>query len=126
MSKKNDPVYDQVEKMIFQCDSFRKIIPSDNTQAKLIVANFYEQLNTLKNIIESNSSDELIDKMIPLTKRELEILEHVSNGYTNKEIASALSVSPKTIEFHMRSILQKTESCSRTEAVKNAIKSGWI
>lgn len=62
----------------------------------------------------------------PLTKREKEILFHVSQGFTNREIASAFSLSEKTIEFHMKAIFQKTESDSRTEAVKNALTRKWI
>lgn len=62
----------------------------------------------------------------PLTKREKEILFHVSQGYTNREIASAFSISEKTIEFHMKAIFRKTESDSRTEAVKNAMLKEWI
>jgi DNA-binding CsgD family transcriptional regulator len=62
----------------------------------------------------------------PLTKREKEILFHVSQGYTNREIASAFGISEKTIEFHMKAIFRKTESHSRTEAVKNAMLRKWI
>ena len=62
----------------------------------------------------------------PLTKREKEILFHVSQGYTNREIASAFGISEKTIEFHMKAIFRKTESDSRTEAVKNAMLRKWI
>ena len=62
----------------------------------------------------------------PLSKREKEILFHVSQGFTNREIASALNISEKTIEFHLKSIFRKTESDSRTEAVKNALTKKWI
>lgn len=62
----------------------------------------------------------------PLSKREKEILFHVSQGFTNRAIASALNISEKTIEFHLKSIFQKTESDSRTEAVKNALLKKWI
>jgi DNA-binding CsgD family transcriptional regulator len=62
----------------------------------------------------------------PLTKREMEILTHVSQGFTNREIASALSISEKTIEFHLNSIFTKTEASTRTEAVTNALKNRWL
>lgn len=62
----------------------------------------------------------------PLSKREKEILLHVSQGFTNREIASALSISEKTIEYHLTSIFNKTEASSRTEAVTNALKNQWL
>lgn len=62
----------------------------------------------------------------PLTKREKEILFHVSQGFTNREIASAFGLSEKTIEFHLKAAFKKTESDSRTEAVKNALLRKWI
>lgn len=62
----------------------------------------------------------------PLTKREQEILFHVSQGFSNREIASAFNISEKTIEFHLRAVFRKAEASSRTEAVKNALTRGWI
>jgi len=62
----------------------------------------------------------------PLSKRETDILFHVSQGFTNREIASAFNLSEKTIEFHLKSIFSKTEASSRTEAVKNAMVEKWI
>lgn len=69
--------------------------------------------------------EESVDKS-PLTKRESEILLHVSQGFTNREIASALNLSEKTIEFHMSSVFVKTEASSRAEAVTNALKNKWL
>jgi len=62
----------------------------------------------------------------PFTNREKEILLHISQGFTNREIAGALEVSEKTIEYHVNSILQKTEATSRAEAVTNAFKNKWL
>ena len=62
----------------------------------------------------------------PLTKREKEILFHVSQGFTNREIASALDISEKTIEYHLNSVFTKTESSTRTEAVAQALKKNWL
>ena len=62
----------------------------------------------------------------PLSPKELEVLTLVSKGFTNKEIASALNVSHKTIEFHLSGIMRKTEASKRTEAVTNAIQKRWI
>lgn len=55
-----------------------------------------------------------------LTERELEVLHHVAAGARNREIASVLNVSIKTVEFHLRNILSKLGVRSRTEAVVRA------
>jgi DNA-binding NarL/FixJ family response regulator len=52
--------------------------------------------------------------MPPLTPREEEVLDHVLRGEKNKEIAAALGCSDKTIEYHMKNILRKTQMPSRT------------
>jgi DNA-binding NarL/FixJ family response regulator len=62
----------------------------------------------------------------PLTAREREVLFHVSQGFTNREIASAFNISEKTIEFHLKAVFQKTDASTRTESVKNAIKNKWL
>ncbi len=81
--------------------------------------------NTIQSLLQSLDESRLSEKN-PLTKREHEILSLVSKGFTNREIASALTISEKTIEFHLKSILAKTESSTRTEASTNALKNRWI
>ncbi len=79
-------------------------------------------IESLIKSLEKNS----ISPHNPLTARELEVLFHVSQGFTNREIASAFHLSEKTIEFHLKSIFIKTESSTRTEAVKNALNNKWL
>ncbi len=57
---------------------------------------------------------------IDLTERELEVLRHVEQGRTNKEIAEILIVSPTTVKKHVRSILMKLSANTRTEAASIA------
>jgi len=52
-----------------------------------------------------------------LTIREEEILGHVSNGLTNKEIAKRLAISEKTVKHYMTNIMQKLQVRNRVEAV---------
>lgn len=59
-----------------------------------------------------------------LTDREIEVLKLICDGNTNKEIASKLSVSPCTIDFHRQSVFKKTKSDSLASLVKFAIKNG--
>jgi DNA-binding NarL/FixJ family response regulator len=56
------------------------------------------------------------------TNRETEVFQLVANGFTNPEIASALDISVKTVQFHLQSIFRKTNTSSRTEAVSIAHK----
>lgn len=49
-----------------------------------------------------------------LTDREEEIVEHIADGLTNKEIAKALSISEHTVKEHVRHLLKKTKSSTRT------------
>ncbi len=54
----------------------------------------------------------------PLTVRELEILEFISNEYTNKEIADELFISPRTVETHRRNLIQKLKVKNTVGLVK--------
>ena len=61
-----------------------------------------------------------------LTSRENEVLRHVSQGKQNKEIASELSITERTVKFHISSILAKLNAGNRTEAVSIAVQNGLI
>jgi DNA-binding NarL/FixJ family response regulator len=61
-----------------------------------------------------------------LSPRELEILEMLSRGFTNKEIGRALGISRYTVRNHINSINQKLDVCDRTEAASVAMKQGII
>jgi len=56
------------------------------------------------------------DPLDDLTDREREILEHVADGDSNKEIAARLQISEKTVKHHMTNILQKLQARNRVEA----------
>jgi DNA-binding NarL/FixJ family response regulator len=51
-----------------------------------------------------------------LTKRELEVLKLVAKGYTNIQIGETLSISERTVRFHLQNIGDKIGVCSRVEA----------
>lgn len=57
-----------------------------------------------------------------LTPRELELLSLIVAGLANKEIAYRLEISDRTVQFHIRSIFEKTGARSRTEAAVLALK----
>ena len=62
----------------------------------------------------------------PLTPREREVLQMISAGLGNKEIAGRLSISEHTIKFHVASILGKLGASTRTEAVSIGIRHGLV
>jgi DNA-binding NarL/FixJ family response regulator len=62
----------------------------------------------------------------PLTKRELEVLDALAAGCTNKEIAGRLSVSLGTVKVHVEHILAKFAVAGRTEAAVKAIEMGIV
>ncbi|WP_333691749.1 response regulator transcription factor [Chloroflexus sp.] len=62
----------------------------------------------------------------PLSSRELEVLELVAAGRTNREIASQLDISNQTVKNHISSILRKLAVNDRTQAVVYAMRRGWI
>ena len=62
----------------------------------------------------------------PLTGREIEILDWVSKGTSNKQIARQLAISDQTVKNHITSILRKLNANDRTQAVIMAIQHGWV
>jgi DNA-binding CsgD family transcriptional regulator len=62
----------------------------------------------------------------PLSEREIEILQQVATGASNKEIAAALVISPNTVKVHLRNIFTKIGVVSRTEATLYAIKHNFV
>jgi two-component system, NarL family, response regulator YdfI len=61
-----------------------------------------------------------------LTPRELEILEMMAEGMSNRTIAARLGISSQTVKFHVASILAKLGAASRTEAVTFGVRHGLI
>ena len=61
-----------------------------------------------------------------LTERETEVLKLVARGFSNKEVASRLSISVKTVETHKAKIMEKLGLQSRSEVVRFALKRGWL
>lgn len=63
---------------------------------------------------------------VPLSPRETEILQFVTNGMSNKEIARRLRISQQTVKNHMTSILKKLNVQDRTQAAVTALRHGWV
>ncbi|MCX6012661.1 MAG: response regulator transcription factor [Chloroflexi bacterium] len=61
-----------------------------------------------------------------LTNREIEVLNLASRGLSNKEIAIKMGIGVRTVKGYMVNIFSKMRVASRTEAVLNALKLGWV
>ena len=72
---------------------------------------------------QSATADELSES---LTRREVEVLQMLAAGLSNKEIAAHLNISEHTAKFHVASILGKLGAGSRTEAVSIGIRRGLV
>jgi len=84
---------------------------------------FMEHLPTKKRVLFPDSD---ATAQSPLTKRELEILGFVSNGYPSKDIADFLGISSVTVNNHRQNILSKLGAASSAEAVNYAKNIGLM
>ncbi|RDK86993.1 response regulator transcription factor [Marinirhabdus gelatinilytica] len=82
--------------------------PMSPSIARQVIASFKPQTETI------------------LSNREMEVLQKLSNGTNNKQIAEDLFVSTNTIKAHIKNIYKKLHVNSRAEAVSKAMKKGWI
>lgn len=76
--------------------------------------------------VEEEDSGEPKDFYSPLSSREVEILDYIARGNSNKEIAKSLKISDQTVKNHITSILKKLSVSDRTAAVVHALRHGWI
>ncbi|CAN7720659.1 alpha/beta fold hydrolase [Variovorax sp. LjRoot290] len=61
-----------------------------------------------------------------LTARQIEVLRLVSHGHTDKQVAKALGLSPRTVEMHAAHAMQSLGCRSRAEAVRQALQRGML
>jgi NarL family two-component system response regulator LiaR len=62
----------------------------------------------------------------PLTPREVDVLQLVAQGHSNREIADTLTISERTVAAHLRGILGKLHLANRTQAALYALKEGIV
>ena len=65
-------------------------------------------------------------KKVRFTKREIEVLTLIGQGYSNKEMADALSISKRTVDFHLANIYDKLQVCNRVQAFRRATRLGLM
>ncbi|MDO5340152.1 MAG: response regulator transcription factor, partial [Eubacteriales bacterium] len=103
--------FDTLKKAIFKVYSGDKYI--EPNMMPLLNANMEEKSNVKKKISE-------------LTRREIDVLKMIASGAFNKEIASTLNISERTVKNHVSNIFKKIEVSDRTQAAVFAIKNGII
>ncbi len=71
-------------------------------------------------------ADPSLEHGTPLTDREMEVLKLAAQGNSNKQIGTVLEVSPRTAQAHLGHIFEKLGVASRTEAVIQGLRQGWL
>ena len=74
----------------------------------------------------SNDKEDARDETLKLTNREKDVLNCICQGFSNKEIAEKLFISPKTVDNHRTSLLSKTSSKNTASLVMYAIKNKLV
>jgi DNA-binding NarL/FixJ family response regulator len=83
-------------------------------------------LKSFRELTVEEEETETKDIYSPLSSREVEILDYIARGNSNKEIAKSLKISDQTVKNHITSILKKLSVNDRTAAVVHALRHGWI
>lgn len=86
-----------------------------------ITAHLFDRLAHLKEVAETRYMVNM-----PLTSRELEVLNLIAKGCSNKEIADQLVITLRTVKHHVHNILSKLDLKHRYEAAHLAMQQGWV
>ncbi len=79
-----------------------------------------------KMILEGFSRYGSVQKIEPLTSREIEVLRALVHGLIKKEIADQLNISQHTVDMHLRAVYRKLGVRTQTEAVSKALRQGLV
>ena len=107
----------------FRAYKQQKIIQENEIRHQLNI--YIKEIELLKNnnnvISDLNNAEPIIVNNSQLSERELEVLNELSGGKTNKEISETLFVSVNTVKTHLKNIYEKLDVKNRTQAVKKVI-----
>jgi DNA-binding NarL/FixJ family response regulator len=113
-------------------DSLRRVAQGENLINQLILSRpqlAWKVLSEFRQLTGDNAEArerEIAFAALPLSAREIEVLDCVAQGLSNKEIADELYVTEQTVKNHMTSVLRKLDVNDRVQAVLYAVKNGWI
>lgn len=115
--------------LIAQAEAYQRTLPGDNYPARAAVSTLGKlarQASHQAQDLRVGGVTETQPQAHPFTPREREVLQLTAKGLTNKQIAYRLHLSERTVQYHLRSVFNKTDTNSRTEAVALAVQNGWI
>ena len=108
----------------------------DDSDEELLVA--VNKIRAGKSYISPYLADEFADDVLnsyrpdrrnlfqELTKREKQILQFVVDGYTSKQVAEQLGLSPRTVDHHRANLLKKFQMKNSVDLVNFAVKNGFV
>ena len=128
-------IHNEIEYLIkaidFNCDGYI-LKDSDFDTLKNAIMTVYEGQTYIEPTlvpmlnVRLAERDLMKDKSKELTRREVEVLKMIASGSSNKEIASTLSISERTVKNHVSNIFKKIDVSDRTQAAVFAIKNDII
>jgi DNA-binding NarL/FixJ family response regulator len=113
-------------------DALRRVLAGENLINQLILSRpqlawrVLSEFRALSTEERDSSDADLSITSLPLSAREIEVLDCVAQGLSNKEIADELYVTEQTVKNHMTSVLRKLDVNDRVQAVLFAVKNGWM
>lgn len=96
---------------------------NDSVLAKPVLAS--KIIKSFRDLTEEQNQ-EVEPLFIPLSNREVQVLDYIAKGNSNKEIARSMNISDQTVKNHITSIMRKLAVNDRTQAVVYAMRQGWI
>jgi DNA-binding NarL/FixJ family response regulator len=110
-------------------DAIRRVAAGENLLNQIVLARprlAWRVLAEFRSLANDTSETDPRDRFLPLSAREIEVLDCVAQGLSNKEIADELFVTEQTVKNHMTSVLRKLDVNDRVQAVLYAVRHGWI
>jgi DNA-binding NarL/FixJ family response regulator len=109
-------------KIIRQVASGAYLIDEDVLAGPVVAARILQSFRDMTDVAQHAAAP----LFAPLSTREIGVLASISQGRSNKEVATALHISDQTVKNHITSIMRKLAVNDRTRAVVVALQHGWI
>jgi two-component system, NarL family, nitrate/nitrite response regulator NarL len=104
-------------------EDLRGVMRGEAPIAPAVAGKLLEALRTGGIPVRGTSAQPASDSI--LTRRESEILQHVANGLSNKEIANELTITEGTVKNHVHNALEKLHLTNRVQAAAYAVRQGF-
>ena len=102
-------------------DTIKKVHEGGNAYSNEIILELSKEQNDNSELIQNVLTHEFL-----LTKREIEILRQIAEGYSNTEIGDKLFISPRTVDTHRTNMMKKLDVKNIAGLIKYAYKTGLI